>query len=223
MKRVISILVLMLCISEISFALSKEEGKPTAINVEVGKVSEVVFPDNVAKVVKGGEPNSILVEVLDNSLYILPKSENPADIFVTTSSGISYPLSLHLSKERDIKVQVGPVRKPSFSTNKTYSDVMGLMKDLLLQKELPMATNLNQKGQVILSNGNIQLTIDKAYELGSWKAYVLKARNISRNAVIIPIEQMILPNLLAVSADQDNLSSLGQEGDSTNVYMVVGQ
>lgn len=213
----------MLCISEISFALSKEEGKPTAINVEVGKVSEVVFPDNVAKVVKGGEPNSILVEVLDNSLYILPKSENPADIFVTTSSGISYPLSLHLSKERDIKVQVGPVRKPSFSTNKTYSDVMGLMKDLLLQKELPMATNLNQKGQVILSNGNIQLTIDKAYELGSWKAYVLKARNISRNAVIIPIEQMILPNLLAVSADQDNLSSLGQEGDSTNVYMVVGQ
>jgi hypothetical protein len=108
-----------------SFAASgfKDEGTPTEINVEVGKVTEVVFPQKVAKVIKGGLPDAILIEVLDSSVYLLPKAVNPPQIFVTTLSGVSYPLNLHISKEHDIKVQVGIFHKSSQAVG-IYSDVM---------------------------------------------------------------------------------------------------
>ena len=193
----------------------------TDVKVETGKVTEVSFPEKVAKVVKGGEPDSILVEVLDESVYILPKTDVPPDIFVTTISGDSYPLKLHIAQEHDIKIQIGN-RQPN-SSRGTYSDVMDLMKDLLLNRDPVMATFLPEGGKVFLANQEIKLTVDKAYELGDWKAYVLSARNLINNAVIIPIEQMTLPNLLAVSSDQDMLSASGQSGDSTKVYMITGK
>jgi hypothetical protein len=224
MKRVIArILILsLLASSELVLASSpKDEGKVLNINVEIGKVSEVVFPAKVTKVIKGGQPDSILVEVLDHSVYLLPKTDTPPDIFVTTTAGSSYPLSLHLSQEHDIKVQVDSSARSSGSLGRNYNDVMDLMKDLLLQKELSMATVLPSQGEVLLSNQEIKLTVDKAYELGDWKAYVLTAKNLISNAVIIPIEQITLPNLLAISADQDMLFASGQQGDNAKVYMIV--
>jgi hypothetical protein len=219
----IKVLMLALLMLEllVGCALAKDEGKPTDINVEVGKVTEVVFPQKVVKVIKGGQPDSILVEVLDNSVYLLPKTEKPADIFVTTSSGNSYPLTLHLSLERDIKIQIAS--KGSNSSRNVYTDVMDLMKDLLLHKEPSMATVLPQEGKVFLTNQEIEITVDKAYELGEWKAYVFTARNLIHNAVIVPIEQLALPNLLAVSADQDMLLAKGEQGDRVKVYMITGQ
>ena len=209
----------------------KDEGRATDIRVEVGKVTEVTFPEKIAKVIKGGQPDSVLVEVLGNSVYLLPKTDTPPDIFVTTTSGNSYPLNLHISQEHDIKVEVGSSKnRQSNSSKGGYSDVMDLMKDLLLSREPSMATILPEAGQaclsgrqVFLSNHEIKLTVDKAYELGNWKAYVLTAHNLIKNAVIIPVEQMSLPNLLAVSAEKDMLAAKGQQGDSTKVYMITGQ
>ena len=202
----------------------KDEGKTTNINVEVGKVTEITFPAKVSKVVKGGEPDSVLVEVLDNSVYVLPKTNTPPDIFVTTALGSSYPLNLHLAQEHDIKVQVAATKHNRIETsNGIYTNVMDLMKDLLLDKEPAGATILPQDGQVLFVNKQIQLRVSRAYELVDWKAYILIAKNLCNNSIIIPIEQMTLPNLLAVSADQDMLKSKGQEGDTAKVYLVIGK
>jgi len=198
----------------------KDEGRLTNVNVQIGKVTEIVFPSKIAKVVKGGDPESVLVEVLDNSLYVLPKTESPPDIFVTTVLGSSYPLNLHLAKEHDIKIQVAPSR-PNQASSGQYLDVMDLMKDLLLDKEPAGATLLSQGGESILTNSQIQIKVSKAYELLNWKAYVLTAYNLSPNAVIVPIEQLSLPHLLAVSAEQEMLKAKGQEGDTTKLYMIV--
>ena len=201
----------------------KKEGKPRDIQVQVGKVIEVVFPDKVAKVVKGGPSDTILIEVLDSSVYLLPKTENPPDIFVMTISGNSYPLSLHNSKERDIKVHIASFNNNRGDFSGIYTDVMDLMKDLLLQKEPAGSTVVPGGSQWLLANRHIQLRVDKAYEIADWKAYVLIAKNLMNNAVIIPIEQMSLPNLLAISSDQDMLLSKGQEGDTSRVYVIVGK
>ncbi|MBF0490643.1 MAG: type-F conjugative transfer system secretin TraK [Candidatus Omnitrophica bacterium] len=213
-----------LCFGGVQAAGAKDEGRPVEIKVEIGKVSEVAFPEKVSKVVKGGAPDSVLVEVLDHSVYLLPKTNPPADIFVTTTAGISYPLSLRISKERDIKVQVGVFHSGSpGSSSWGYGDVMDVMRDLLLKKEPAMATVLPQKGEVFLSNGQIRLTVDKAYELGRWKAYVLTARNQIKNAVIIPVQQITMPHLLAISTERDLLSARGREGDKAQVYIIIGQ
>ncbi len=228
MKRVMFLLLLLAelssCVLPAGASNPKDQGKPTSIQVEVGKVTEVVFPMKVVKVVKGGSLDSVLVEVLDNSVYLLPKTDDPSDIFVTTTSGSSYPLNLHINKEHDIKVQIGSFNhSPSGSASGAYLDVMDLMKDLLLQKEPAGATALPGGSQVLLANRQIQLRVDKAYELVDWKAYVLTAQNLMNNAVIIPVEQMSLPNLLAVSSDQDMLAAKGQQGDTTRVYVIVSK
>lgn len=202
----------------------KDEGKTLEINVQVGKVTELVFPSKIAKVVKGGQPDSVLVEVLDSSLYLLPKTDTPPNVFVTTISGSSYPLNLHIASEHDIKVQVGPIRHNSTETSSgMYTDVMDLMKDLMLGKEPMGSSSLPIAGEKLLANDQIQLQVNKAYELMDWKAFVLIAKNLSHDAVIIPIEQMTLPNLLAVSSTQDMLKSKGQEGDTARVYLIVGK
>lgn len=207
-------------------ASSKDEGKARDIQVEVGKVTEVIFPDKVAKVVKGGPQDSVLIEVLDNMVYLLPKADNLSDIFITTTTGNSYPLNLHVGSQHDIKVQVGTANHKELGISPevgTYAGVMDLMKDLLLGREPAGATVLPIKSQLLLSDRKLQLKVEKGYELTGWRAYVLTAKNLMNNAVIVPLEQISLPNLLAISSDRDMLAARGQEGDTTRVYLITGQ
>ena len=221
---ILMVTMLTSCLVPAGASSSKDDAQSTNIQVEVGKVTELVFPAKVAKVVKGGVPDSVLVEVLESSVYLLPKTEEISDIFVTTVSGMSYPLTLHLGKEHDIKVKIGfHQTAKSNSLGGYYLDEMDLMKDLLLHKEPTGATILPGKGQVWLANKQIELTVDTAYELSNWKAFVLNAKNLIKNEVIIPIEQVSLPNLLAISSDRDMLFPKGQEGDTTKIYMIVEQ
>ncbi len=222
-KLIISVVMLVLFFSFNSYAASlKDEGRPTDIKVEEGKVTQVEFPAKVAKIVKGGDPDSVLVEVLDNSVYLLPKNQTPSDIFVTTVSGSSYPLNLRIGSNHDIKIQAGSIKNQSSGpVGGYYSDVMDLMKDLLLNREPAGASLLPAQGSVLLSNDQIKLTVDKVYELSDWKAYILVARNLAKNSVIIPIEQIALPDLLAVSSQRDMLTPKGREGDSSKVYVIM--
>jgi len=202
---------------------SKSEGKPVTVKVEIGKVTEVVLPGKIVKVIKGGQPDSVLVEVLDHSIYLLPKTDTPAEIFVSVHTGESYPLILQLSQERDIKVQVGSPDHQEFSTRTTYHDVMDLMKDLLLEKEPLMSTVLPHEGQIFLQDQHIQATVSQAYEVGDWRAYVLTAKNLTDQPVIVPVQQISAPNLLAVSSTRDMLSARGEANDSTKIYLIVRQ
>lgn len=199
----------------------EKDALATEIKVEVGKVSEVVFPDRVVKVVKGGAPDSILVEVMDQAVYLLPKIESPADIFVTTSSGKSYPLLLKVAVERDIKVHVGGSSKRHGQAY-GYTDVMDLMKDLLLGHQPVMSTPFGTQGDVFFETEDLKLVIERAYQMNAWRAYVLKMHNLTAQELIVPIERIVLPDLLAISADKDILSAKGQQEDKTLVYVITG-
>ena len=193
-----------------------------SVHVAVGKVSEVVFPEKVARVVKGGAADSVLVEALDNSVYVLPKTNTPADIFVTGVSGKSYPLNLAIAPEHDVRVEVtGPdLHRVSQEIN---INAMDLMKDVLRGTEPAGATVLKNRQSMTLSDQQIKMTIDVIYDFPHITAYVFKAQNLTDNSVIVPLQQISFPNLLAVTSDQDMLRPKGQEGDTTKVYIVAGK
>lgn len=193
----------------------------TRIKVEIGKVSEVVFPERVVKVIKGGAPDSVLVEVMDTAVYLLPKTEHPADLFVTTSSQKSYPLMLEPSAERDIKVSVEGSSRQGVQ-NYAYADVMELMKDLLLGLEPRMASPAGKSGELLMENEYIKLVIERGYQLHPWRVYVLKVSNLTQNALVVPVERISLPDLLAVSVDKDMLAAKGENGDETLMYVIMG-
>ena len=74
-----------------------------------------------------------------------------------------------------------------------------------------------------LSDQQIKMTIDVIYDFPQIAAYVFKAQNLIDNSVIVPLQQISFPNLLAVTSDQDMLKPKGQEGDSTKIYIVAGK
>ncbi len=192
------------------------------VHVAVGKVSEVAFPQKIAKVIKGGMPDSVLVEVLDRSVYLLPKTNSPADIFVTLASGESYPLSLKISAEHDVRVDVdGHVLERIPGAAKV--DAMDLMKVVLRGIEPAGATLLKGGQEISFDRSGIRIIVERIYDLPHLAAYILKASNQGNNSVVIPLQQVSFPNLLAIASDQDMLLAKGQDGDATNVYMIVGK
>lgn len=197
------------------------DGRPLDIQVASGKITEVILPEKVAKIVKGGGADSVLIEVLDYSVFILPKHENPADIFVTSVKGESYPLNLIVGKEHEAKVKISYAFDPNRSSSDNRGDVMDLMK-LLIQGRVPAgATVLEGQEQRIIAQGHIQLTLNTVFELPKLNGLVLTAQNTTENMVIVPIQSIGYPRLLAISSDADSLAPKGQEGQQTMIYMVV--
>ena len=223
MNRVFVCICILLNVSNVwAKDISKQE-PATAVHVAVGKVSEGFFPEKIAKVVKGGASDSVLVEVLDQSLYLLPKSNTPADVFVTTVSGRSYPLTLTIAPQHDIKVEINGGSVSSISPN-AGSNVMDVMKDIRSEHEPPGSTALKvNRADVLFKDSKIQLHVRSGYDLPALTAYILEARNLTDNSVIVPIEQVTFPRLLAITSDRDMIAPKGREGDRTAVYLVVGK
>ncbi|MBI3315091.1 MAG: type-F conjugative transfer system secretin TraK [Candidatus Omnitrophica bacterium] len=218
--------ILLICVFAVGTVFAKdipEQEPSTTVHVAVGKVSEVFFPGKIAKVVKGGASDSVLIEVLDQSLYLLPKSNAPADIFVTTVSGRSYPLTLTVAPQHDIKVEIGGGSVGGISPGASH-DVMDVMKDILSGHEPPGSTALKVKrADILFKDSKIRLYMRSGYDLPALTAYILEARNLTDNSVIVPIEQVTFPRLLAITSDRDMIAPKGREGDSTAVYLVVGE
>lgn len=192
----------------------------TTVHVQVGKVSEVFFPENIAKVIKGGTADSILVEAMESSLYILPKTDKPPEVFVTGVSGQSYPLSLQISQEHDLKVEVGKARlkRSSYAGN---LNVMDLMKEVLLGHVPAGATTIKLDQILELKHTPIQLKFFEAYDLPTIRVYVASAINRSPDLVVLPIESITIKGLKAITSTADTLNPTGSDGDKATVYLVV--
>ena len=102
-------------------------------------------------------------------------------------------------------------------------DAMDLMKDILRGVEPAGATILKGGSGLSLKDSEISLVPERIYDFPHMTAYIFKAQNLIGNSVIVPIEQISFPNLLAVTTDQDMLSPKGQEGDNTRVYLIAGK
>ena len=220
MERALIVILILICLQWSCHA--SHAANPMNVRVAVGKVSEVVFPEKVAKVIKGGAIDSVLVEVLDTSVYVLPKSNAPSDIFVTGISGESYPLNLIISPEHDLRVEIKGSSAHRISQD-TKTDAIDLIKEVLLGREPAGATVLKSGQSMILNAGQIEMSVETIYDFPHVAAYVFKAQNLINNSVIVPIEQLSFPNLLAVASDQDMLNPQGQEGSSTKVYVIAGK
>jgi len=200
------------------------DGAPVNINVEVGRTTEVVFPELIAELLKSEEKGSIDLEVKDRSLYVLPKKESNSDLFVRTVSGQNVPINLIFGAYHDIRVQVSyvksdnPSKRSTVSTNPTISIITALLKG-----EDIVGASLDDTRRKIYENKYLRLTLVKKFELSYCFAFVVEAENLIQRSLVLPLQHIGLPNLKAISSDHDVLTAAGKEGDKTNVYMVIGK
>jgi hypothetical protein len=225
MRRIVGLTVLLLLINNINAqALTSTRyfnGSAIMVNVAIGRITEVIMPEKIAKVIKGGNADSILVEVLNNSIFLLPKTSDIPDIFVVTINGQNIPLHLFINQEFNERLEI----QFTFSRTNQHmipqQSALELMK-VMMQNKVPPGAEIQTKNQELkLFNDQLKLTLKTVFDLGAMQGLIFNAENLTNNMLIIPLEQLSYPGLIMIAAQKDSLEKRASKLDSTLMYMVI--
>lgn len=196
------------------------DGNPLEVIVSVGRVTEIVFPQKISKVINGGQTQHLLLEVLDNTLFVLPKQDKLPDIFITSVNGVNYPLKFNVSKENQTRLTILDAFGDGV-TAKGGNRALNLIK-VLMRGGVPAQAVVRDLDETIdINQGRIKLQLFKSYELAGLKGYVLKAKNMTQEEVDLSLETIQYPGLLAIASDSERLFAQDEQGNETFVYMVT--
>ena len=229
----ISLSVVMLFSAAMSYAESpvNENSNTTMLTLNADLVMEVEFSSNIANVTKSIPSALLQVETLGNRMFLLAKENFESQIYVVTQDNISYCLHLVVSEAKDIPGHV-KIKKPFESAseprNRTNLNTIKLMKALITGEGLSNAALSKAKNDEIFNDGSLRIVIDRIYEFPSGvKAVVLTVENLTLKPVVVPIEHIQFPGLLAISIQSQMLEASSRlaykkaAGVTTKAYMII--
>ena len=180
------------------------------LRLKAGMITEAEFPDKISNVTKSVANETLQIETLGNRIFLLPRENLESQLYVVTQDNVSY--CLHLIMDETQAATRIKIEKPHQQTNeeqgKDTANTVELMKALLTGKQPPGSVSSKLHPQDIFNNAKLRITIDEVYELaGGTKAFVLTFENLVDKPVIVPIEHIELPGLLAISVDSQILEA----------------
>lgn len=180
------------------------------LRLKTGMITEAEFPDKIANVTKSVTSEILQIETLGNRIFLLPRENLESQVYVITQDNVSYCLRL-IMDEAQAPTRV-KIKKPHSQANEEQgrdtANTVELMKALLTGRQPPGAVSTKLHPQDIFNNAKLRITIDEVYELaGGTKAFVLTFENLIDKPVIVPIEHIELPGLLAISVDSQILEA----------------
>jgi len=200
------------------------------LRLKAGMVTEAEFPDKIANVTKSVTSEILQIETLGNRIFLLPRESFDSRLYVVTQDNVSYCLHLIMDETQAatrIKIKK-PHQEVSTEQGRDTANTVELMKALLTGRQPPGSVSSKLYPQEIFNNGIIRIIIDEAYELSSkLKAFVLTFENLGDKPVVVPIEHIEFPGLLAISVDSQILEARPHDankkpsGHTTKAYMIV--
>ena len=201
-----------------------------SLRLKAGMITEAEFPDKIANVTKSVTSEILQIETLGNRIFLLPRENLESQVYVITQDNISYCLRL-IMDEAQAPTRV-KIKKPHSQANeeqgKDTANTVELMKALLTGRQPPGAVSSKLHPQDIFNNAKLRIAIDEVYELaGGTKAFVLTFENLIDKPVVVPIEHIELPGLLAISVDSQILEARPLDTKrkpskhTTRAYMIV--
>ena len=180
------------------------------LRLKAGMITEAEFPDKISNVTKSVANETLQIETLGNRIFLLPRENLESQLYVVTQDNVSY--CLHLIMDETQAATRIKIEKPHQQTNeeqgKDTANTVELMKALLTGKQPSGSVSSKLHPQDIFNNAKLRITIDEVYELaGGTKAFVLTFENLVDKPVIVPIEHIELPGLLAISVDSQILEA----------------
>ena len=201
-----------------------------AVRLKVETITEAEFPADIANVTKSVPSQLLQIETLGNRMFLLARENFESSVYVVTQDNFSYSLRLTVGEAQapshiKIKKPDEGVKEPQ---DKAATNTIELMKALINDKPFRGVVGSKLPSQEIFNDGRIRMVIDKIYEFqGGVKAVVLTFENLSYKPVVVPIENVELPGLLAISVKSQMLEARPRNIDkktlnhTTKVYMVV--
>ena len=200
------------------------------LRLKAGVVTEAEFPDKIANVTKSVTSEILQIETLGNRIFLLPRESFDSRLYVVTQDNVSYCLHLIMDETQAatrIKIKK-PHQEVSTEQGRDTANTVELMKALLTGKQPSGSVSSKLHSQEIFYNGIIRIIIDEAYELSNkLKAFVLTFENLGDKPVVVPIEHIEFPGLLAISVDSQILEARPHDankkptGHTTKAYMIV--
>ena len=204
--------------------------EPIPLRLKTGMITEAEFPEKIANVTKSVPSDSLQIETLGNRIFLLPRENLDSQVYVVTQDNVSYCLHLIMDETQAptrIKINKPHKEKSEEQANETANTVE-LMKALLTGRQPNGAVSSKLHPEEIFNNGNLRIVIDEAYEFSNnIKAFVLTFENLSTEPLVVPIEHIELPGLLAISAESQILEARPHEtntkssSSTAKAYMIV--
>ena len=200
------------------------------LRLKSGMITEAEFPEKIANVAKSVASEALQIETLGNRIFLLPRENLESQVYVVTQDNVSYCLHL-IMDEAGAPTRI-KIEKPHQQTNeeqgKDAANTVELMKALLTGRQPPGSVSSKLHPQDIFNNAKLRIIINEVYELqGGAKAFVLTFENLGDKPVVVPIEHIELPGLLAISVDSSILEARPHDtnkkpsGYTTKAYMIV--
>ena len=236
--RIIKSLFILIAVSTLfSTAVSYAEGSidensnTTRLVLNADRLEEVEFPANIANVTKSVPAALLQIDTLGNRMFLLARENFESLVYVVTQDNISYGLHLVVAETKDVPGHV-KIKKPFESAseprNRTNLNTIKLMKALITGEGLSNAALSKAKNDEIFNDGSLRITIDRIYEFPSGvKAVVLTVENLTLKPVVVPIEHIQFPGLLAISIESQMLEAASRfaykkaTGVTTKAYMII--
>jgi len=191
----------------IAKAASPEE---IPLRLKTGMITEAEFPEKIANVTKSISSDILQIETLGNRIFLLPRETLDTQLYVVTQDNISYCLHLIMDENQaPSRIKIGkPYQRTNEEENSNTVNTVELMKALLLGRQPVGSVSSELRSKEIFNNDKLRIAIDRIYEFpNNVKALCLTLENLTRKPLVVPIEHIGLPGLLAISIDTQILEA----------------
>lgn len=232
LKKVFILLIIsgLFLTGQVNISSASDYSNEIPLRLKAGMITEAEFPEKIANVTKSISSEALQIETLGNRMFLLPRENLDSQIYVVTQDNVSYCLHLIMDEAgapTRIKIEK-PHQQINEEQGKDTANTVELMKVLLTGRQPPGAVSSKLHPQEIFNNAKLRIVIDEVYEFSNnVKAFVLTFENLTHKPIVIPIEHIELPGLLAISVDSQILEARPQDTKKKNpayiakAYMVV--
>jgi len=180
------------------------------LRLKTGMITEAEFPEKIANVTKSISSDILQIETLGNRIFLLPRENLDTQLFIVTQDNVSYCLHLIMDEVQAptrIKIKK-PYQRTKEEENSNTVNTVELMKALLLGRQPVGSVSSELRSKEIFNNAKLRIAIDRIYEFpNNVKALCLTLENLTRKPLVVPIEHIELPGLLAISIDTQILEA----------------
>ena len=215
---------------QVNISRAADSSGEIPLRLKTGMITEAEFPEKIANVTKSISSESLQIETLGNRMFLLPRENLDSQIYVVTQDNVSYCLHL-IMDEAQAPTRIKITKPHEAENDEKASDIANtveLMKALLTGRQPPGAVSSKLHPQEIFNNAKLRISINEVYEFSNnVKALCLTFENLTRKPMVVPIEHIELPGLLAISIDTQILEPRPHDTNKktsaymTKAYMVV--
>ena len=232
LKKVFILLIIsgLFLTGQVNISRATDSGGEIPLRLKIGMITEAEFPEKIANVTKSISSESLQIETLGNRMFFLPRENLDSQIYVVTQDNVSYCLHL-IMDEAQAPTRIKITKPHEAENDEKASDIANtveLMKAFLTGRQPPGAVSSKLHPQEIFNNAKLRISIDEVYEFpNNVKALCLTFENLTRKPMVVPIEHIELPGLLAISIDTQILEPRPHDTNKktsaymTKAYMVV--